>query len=74
MLLSMSEQEQLMVYTAANLARERRNKDLKLNLPEATAVITSFLMEGAREGRSVAGLMEAGRDILERDDPMEGAA
>lgn len=61
-----------MVYTAAKLAQERKEKGLKLNLPEATSLITSFLMEGAREGRSVADLMEAGRDVLSRDDVIEG--
>lgn len=64
MLLSLQEREKLLVYTAARLALERKDKGLKLNLPEATAVITSFLLEGAREGRSVADLMEAGRDVL----------
>ena len=72
MLLSVSEQEKLMVYTAAKLALERKDKGLKLNLPEATSVITSFLLEGAREGRSVADLMEAGRDVLSREDVIEG--
>lgn len=72
MLLSLQEREKLLVYTAAKLALERKDKGLKLNLPEATAVITSFLMEGAREGRSVADLMEAGRDVLSREEVMEG--
>ena len=72
MLLSLQEREKLLVYTAAKLALERKDKGLKLNLPEATAVITSFLMEGAREGRSVADLMEAGRDVLGREEVMEG--
>jgi len=72
MLLSMHEQERLMVYLAAKLAQERRGRGLKLNLPEATAVVTSFLLEGARDGESVADLMEAGRSVLTRDDVMEG--
>ena len=61
-----------MIYTAAKLAAERRERGLQLNLPEATAIITSFLLEGARDGRSVADLMEAGRDVLGRDDVMDG--
>ena len=51
---------------------ERKDRGLKLNLPEATALITSFLLEGARDGRSVTDLMDAGRDVLARDDVMEG--
>lgn len=72
MLLTLHERERLLVYTAAKLAAERRERGLKLNLPEATAVITSFLLEGARDGRSVTDLMDAGRDVLSRDDVMEG--
>jgi urease subunit gamma len=72
MLLTLHERERLLIYTAARLAGERRDRGLKLNLPEATAIITSFLLEGARDGRSVADLMDAGRDVLSRDDVMEG--
>lgn len=72
MLLTLHERERLMIYTAAKLAQERRERGLKLNLPEATAIITSFLLEGARDGRTVADLMDAGRDVLGRDDVMEG--
>jgi urease subunit gamma len=72
MLISLQEREKLLVYTAAKLALERKDKGPKLNLPEATAVITSFLLEGAREGRSVADLMEAGRGVLSREEVMEG--
>lgn len=72
MLLSLHERERLMIYTAAKLAAERRDRGLRLNLPEATALITSFLLEGARDGRTVADLMEAGRDVLGRDDVMDG--
>lgn len=72
MFLSMHEQERLMVYTAGKLALERKQRGLKLNLPEATAYITSFLLEGARDGESVADLMAAGRHVLTRDDVMEG--
>ena len=66
------EQERLLVHVAAGLARERKERGLRLNHPEAVALITSFLMEGARDGRSVADLMEAGRHVLSRDDVMEG--
>lgn len=72
MLLSMHEQERLMIYVAAKLAQERRDRGLKLNLPEATAIVTSFLLEGARDGESVADLMESGRAVLTRDEVMEG--
>ncbi|MFB7734208.1 urease subunit gamma [Streptomyces sp. NPDC056112] len=72
MLLTLHERERLMIYTAAKLAQERRERGLKLNLPEATAVITSFLLEGARDGRTVTELMDSGRAVLGRDDVMEG--
>ncbi|HXT46288.1 MAG TPA: urease subunit gamma [Pseudonocardiaceae bacterium] len=72
MLLTLHERERLMIYTAAKLAVERRDRGVKLNLPEATALITSFLLEGARDGRTVADLMDAGRDVLRRDEVMEG--
>lgn len=72
MFLSMYEQERLMVYAAGKLALERKQRGLKLNLPEATAYITSFILEGARDGETVADLMEAGRHVLSRDDVMEG--
>jgi len=61
-----------MISYAADLARRRRDRGLRLNLPEATAVITSFLLEGARDGRTVADLMQAGREVLTRDDVMAG--
>jgi len=66
------EQERLLVHVAAGLARERRARGLRLNQPEAVAVLTSFVLEGARDGRRVADLMEAGRGVLGRDDVMEG--
>ncbi len=70
--LALHEQESLMVYTASRLAWERRGRGLRLNLPEATAVISSALYEGARDGRSVADLMEYGRTVLGREDVMDG--
>ncbi|HET6562436.1 MAG TPA: urease subunit gamma [Marmoricola sp.] len=72
MLLTLHERERLMIYTAGKLAEERRDRGLRLNLPEATALLTSFLLEGARDGRTVTDLMEAGRHVLGRDDVMEG--
>ena len=61
-----------MISLAAMVARERRQRGVKLNHPEATAVIASFVLEGARDGRSVADLMAAGRTVLTRDEVMEG--
>lgn len=61
-----------MVTLAAMVARDRRARGLRLNHPEAVAVITSFVLEGAREGRSVVDLMAAGRAVLGRDDVMDG--
>lgn len=61
-----------MISYAADLARRRRERGLRLNHPEATAVISSFLLEGARDGRGVADLMQAGREVLTRDDVMPG--
>ncbi|MEA2900461.1 MAG: urease subunit gamma [Actinomycetota bacterium] len=72
MLLTPHEQERLLIHVAAGLARERRGRGLRLNYPEAVALLTSFLLEGARDGRSVADLMESGRAVLTRDDVMEG--
>jgi urease subunit gamma len=66
------EQEKLLLFTAGELARKRRARGLKLNHPEAVALIASELLEGARDGRTVAELMEAGTRILTRADVMEG--
>ena len=66
------EKDKLLVFTAALLAERRRARGLKLNHPEAVALIASELLEGARDGRSVAELMEAGTKVLTRDDVMEG--
>ena len=72
MYLSGHEQEKLMIYLAGKLALERKERGLKLNVPEATAIITSYLMEGARAGDSVTDLRESGRHVLSRDDVMDG--
>jgi len=66
------EQEKLLIFTAAELARRRRGRGLKLNHPEAVALITAELLEGIRDGKSVSELMEFGATILRRDDVMEG--
>jgi urease subunit gamma len=71
-LITPHEQERLLIHVAASLARERRARGLRLNHPEATAVIAAYILEGARGGRGVADLMEAGRTILSRDDVMDG--
>jgi urease subunit gamma len=68
------EQDRLMVSLAAMVARDRRARGLALNHPEAVALITSYLLEGARDGRSVAELMESGRTVLTRADVMDGVA
>lgn len=74
MRLSLHEQERLLIHVAARLARERQERGLLLNHPEAVAILTSFVMEGARDGRSVADLMEAGRGVISRSEVMEGVA
>ena len=68
------DKDKLMLFTAAQLAERRKARGLKLNYPEAVALISFEIMEGARDGRSVAELMSYGRDILTRDDVMEGVA
>jgi urease gamma subunit len=64
--------EKLMIATAAELARKRRARGLRLNYPEAVALITADILEGIRDGRSVSDLMEFGATILKRDDVMDG--
>jgi urease subunit gamma len=66
------EQEKLLIVTAADLARRRQKRGLKLNYPEAVAIITYEIVEGARDGRSVADLMSFGTTLLKRDEVMEG--
>ena len=72
MFLTRHEQERLLVHVAADVAAKRRARGLRLNHPEAVAIITAFLLEGARDGRTVADLMEAGRHVLGRDDVLDG--
>jgi urease subunit gamma len=71
-LLSTHEQERLMLHVAADLAQKRRDRGLKLNYPEAVATISAWVLEGARDGRSVAELMTDGQSVLTRDDVMDG--
>ena len=68
------EKEKLLIVTAADLARRRQARGLKLNYPEAVAIITYEIVEGARDGRSVAELMSEGRHILTKADVMDGIA
>lgn len=74
MFLTNREQEKLMIYTASKLALERKQKGLKLNYPEAVAIISNFILEGAREGKSVAQLMVEATKILTCKDVLEGVA
>lgn len=66
------EQDKLMIVVAADLARRRKERGLKLNHPEAVSLITYEIFEGARDGKTVSELMEYGTQILTRDDVMEG--
>lgn len=74
MFLTNREQEKLMLYTASKLAYERKQRGLKLNYPEAVAIISSYIIEGARDGKSVAQLMVEATKVLKEDDVMEGVA
>ncbi len=68
------EKDKLLIFTAALLAERRLNRGLKLNYPEAMAYITMEIMEGARDGKTVAELMDYGRTLLSRDQVMDGIA
>ena len=70
--LSPREIEKLLIVVAADLARRRMNRGLKLNYPESVALITAEIIEGARDGKSVSEMMSYGRQILKRSDVMEG--
>ncbi|MEU5836306.1 urease subunit gamma [Streptomyces diacarni] len=72
MQLTPHEQERLLIHVAADVAQRRKDRGVRLNHPEATALITVHVLEGARDGRTVAQLMESGRTVLTRDDVMEG--
>ena len=68
------EKDKLLVAMAAQVARARLGRGVKLNYPEAVALITDFVVEGARDGRSVADLMQAGAHVIKRDQVMEGVS
>jgi urease subunit gamma len=68
------EKDKLLIAMAASVARRRLDRGVKLNHPEAVALISDFVVEGARDGKSVADLMEAGAHVLSRDQVMEGVA
>lgn len=70
--LSPQERDKLLIFVASQVARARKDRGLKLNVPESIALITAELMEMARDGKSVAEIMGAGREILKRGDVMEG--
>jgi len=68
------EKDKLLIFTAALLAERRKGRGLKLNYPEAVAFVTAAIMEGARDGRTVADLMSYGTTLLKRDEVMDGVA
>ncbi|MGX1854586.1 urease subunit gamma [Streptomyces sp. NBC_01456] len=72
MQLTPHEQERLMIHVAADVAEKRRLRGVKLNHPESIALLTVHILEGARDGRTVAELMSSGRKVLTRDEVMEG--
>jgi urease subunit gamma len=72
--LSPQERDKLLIFVAAELARSRKGRGLQLNYPEAVALITSHLLELARDGKSVAEIMSAGRTVLSKKDVMEGVS
>ena len=72
MFLTPHEQDRLLIHVAADVAERRRARGLRLNYPEAVAIITAFLLEGARDGRSVVELMDAGRQVLTREELLDG--
>ncbi|WPZ34814.1 urease subunit gamma [Thalassobaculum sp. OXR-137] len=74
MQLSPREKDKLLIAMAAMVARRRLERGVKLNYPEAIALITDFVVEGARDGRSVADLMAAGAEVVSKDQVMEGIA
>jgi urease subunit gamma len=72
--LTAREQEKLLIFLASELARKRQARGLKLNYPEAIAILSAEIMEAARDGKSVADVMAFGTSILRREDVMEGVA
>ncbi|MGH3566578.1 MAG: urease subunit gamma [Pseudonocardia sp.] len=72
--LSPQEQDKLLIHVAADVARARRARGLRMNYPEAVALITDHVLEGARDGRTVGELMASGREVLSRNEVMEGVS
>ena len=72
--LSPREKDKLLIYVAAELAEKRRARGVKLNYPECIALISNFIIEGARDGRTVADLMNAGRQVISIEQVMDGIA
>jgi len=72
--LTLREQERLMIHVAADVARRRKARGLKLNYPEAMAILTAEILEWARDGKTVAEIMTLGEDVLAASDVMEGVA
>jgi urease subunit gamma len=72
MMLAPREIDKMMIWTAAQIAEGRKNKGIKLNYPETVAYVANYVVEGAREGKSVADLMKTARNILKRNDVMPG--
>jgi urease subunit gamma len=72
MMLAPRERDKLLIYVVADVARRRRDRGTKLNYEEATALICEVILEGARDGKSVAELMSQGRSVVRRDECMEG--
>jgi urease subunit gamma len=72
MMLTPREQEKLLIYVAADLARKRKARGLKLNVPESVALVSEAMMEGARDGKTVAEVMSLGKEVLKREDVMDG--
>ena len=70
--LSPREKDKLLLHVAADLAQKRKDRGVKLNYPESIALISAFILEGARDGRTVSELMHSGRNVLTRDDVMVG--
>jgi len=70
--LSPREKDKLLIFVAAELAEKRRLRGVKLNYPECIALISAYIMEGARDGKTVAELMNEGRQVIKRDEVMDG--
>lgn len=74
MMLAPREMEKMIIWTAAQIAEQRKKRGLKLNHPEAVAYIANYIVEGARDGKSVAELMQSARNVLKKSDVLPGVA